>query len=163
MPLETSFLFLFPRSEDHVNRRYTDADYFRAMAETVGGGGVDVQHAHAQDGVMRTQLRMHLDPLTPLPGFARKIISGAISIEQTVIWNSGERRGQMVVTSSQIPYRAESRFRVEADGEHCRVVSEWTIHIRIPLVAGALERIAAKEVEMRLKAERDAADRLMPH
>ncbi|MGQ0696732.1 MAG: DUF2505 domain-containing protein [Panacagrimonas sp.] len=163
MPLQTSFRFLFPRSDLQVTRRYSDSDYFRAMAETIGGTSVDVLQAQARNGIMQTQLRMQLDPLMPLPGFARKFINGAIRIEQTVIWNSSERRGQMVVTSSQIPYRAESRFRVEADGEHCAVISDWTVHIRIPLVSAPLERIAAKEVEMRLQAERDAADRLMPH
>lgn len=163
MPLQTSFRFLFPRSDVEVIRRYADSEYFRAMAETIGGNGVDVLHAQTRDGVMQTKLRMHLDPLMPLPGFARKFINGAIRIEQTVIWNGGQRSGQMVVTSSQIPYRAESRFRVQADGVQCAVISDWTVHIRIPLVGAPLERIAAREVEMRLQAERDAADRLMPN
>lgn len=163
MPLQTSFRFLFPRSAVQVIRHYGDSDYFRAMAETIGGTGVNVLQAQAHEGVMQTQLRMQLDPLMPLPGFARKFINGAIRIEQSVVWNSGERSGQMVVTSSQIPYRAESSFRVEPDGAHCSVVSDWTIHIRVPLVGGPLERIAAKEIELRLQAERDAADRLMPH
>lgn len=163
MPLQTRFRFLFPRSDVHVSRCYADVDYFHAMAQAIGGTGVDVLQAQARDGIMQTHLRMQLDPLLPIPGFARKFINGAICIEQTVLWNSDERCGQMVVTSSQIPYRAESRFRVEPHGQDCAVVSDWTVHIRIPLLGTPLERIAAKEVELRLQAERDAADRLMPH
>ncbi len=162
MPTNSSYRIHFERTSELINQAYSDPGYFEQMAQAIGGVKVQVAEGHRQAQRMRTILRMNLDPLTPLPGFARKVINGAITITHTVEWNAADRSGSMEVVAAHLPYRATSRFRLEAAGtEATEVVSDWRMEVRMPLIGGALERIAAEEVHLRLQAERDACDQLM--
>lgn len=161
MPSHASFRFRFARPDHHINRAYSDPGYFECMAQTIGGVDVRVLERTAEEGRMRTVLGMHLDPITPLPGFARKIINGAISITQTVEWDAQARSGSMDVVAAHIPYRAVSHFHLDAADEATDVVSDWSVSFRIPLLATALERLAIEEIRLRLQAECKACSQLM--
>lgn len=162
MPSNSSYRFRFGRTGEQINQAYSNPNYFERMAQVIGGLKVQMIEGRVEAQRMRTVLRMNLDPITPLPGFARRIINGAISITQTVEWNAEDRSGSMEVVAAHIPYRASSRIRLEAAaGEATDVVSDWCLSFRLPLVGSALERIAADEVRLRLQAECNACDRLM--
>ncbi|MAY25421.1 MAG: hypothetical protein CMK02_03855 [Polycyclovorans sp.] len=162
MPSTSHYRFQFERSSEQINQAYSDPRYFERMAQAIGGLNVQVLEGRLDAQRMRTVMRMHLDPITPLPGFARKIINGAITITHTVEWNAADRSGSMEVIAAHIPYRATSRMRLESVADTTTdVVSDWTLSIRLPLVGSALERIADEEVRLRLQAECDACDQLM--
>lgn len=162
MPSTSSYRFRFERTGEQINLAYSDPGYFERMAQAIGGLKVEIMQGRLDAQRMRTVLRMNLDPITPLPGFARRIINGAISITQTVEWNAADRSGSMEVVAAHIPYRATSRIRLEAAaGEATDVVSDWCLSVRLPLVGSALERLAAEEVRLRLQAECKACDQLM--
>ena len=162
MPTNSSYRFRFERAGEQINRAYSDPGYFERMAQVIGGLKVQRLEGRLEAQRMRTVLRMHLDPITPLPGFARRVINGAISITQTVEWNAVDRSGSMEVVAAHIPYRATSRMRLEAAaGDATDVVSDWCMNFRLPLVGSALERIGAEEVRLRLQAECNACEQLM--
>lgn len=161
MPSNSSYRFRFERTAHQIDHAYSNPQYFERMAQIIGGVRVQMIEGRFEAPRMRAVLRMNLDPITPLPGFARKIINGAISINHTVEWNMADHSGSMEVVAAHIPYRATSRFYLEPAGDATVVVSDWTMSFRLPLVGGALERIAAEEVRLRLQAECDACDRLM--
>ncbi len=161
MSSNSSFRLRFEQPIDVVNDAYASPAYFERMANEIGGSNVEVVEQTVNERKMRTTLRMHLAPITPLPAFARKIISGAISITQTIEWNAESKTGSMQVTSAHLPYKAEARMRLEAAGAATDVVSDWTITIKIPLVSGALERLSEEETRLRLQAEASACGRLM--
>ena len=162
MPSTSHYRFRFERSGEQINHAYSDPGYFERMAQAIGGLNVQVLEGRLDAQRMRTVMRMHLDPITPLPGFARKIINGAITVTHTVEWNAADRSGSMEVVAAHIPYRATARMRLEAVSETTTdVVSEWTMSMRLPLVGSSLERIAGEETRLRLQAECDASDQLM--
>tara|TARA_R110000851_G_scaffold149023_2_gene289505 strand:+ start:1375 stop:1872 length:498 start_codon:yes stop_codon:yes gene_type:complete len=162
MPSTSHYRFRFERSGEQINQAYSDPGYFERMAQAIGGLNVQVLETRLDAQHMRTVMRMHLDPITPLPGFARKIINGAITVTHIVEWNAADRSGSMEVVAAHIPYRATARMRLEAVSETTTdVVSEWTMSMRLPLVGSSLERIAGEETRLRLQAECDASDQLM--
>ncbi|WP_420466465.1 DUF2505 domain-containing protein [Panacagrimonas sp.] len=162
MPSSSSYRFRFERTGEQINQAYSDPCYFERMAQVIGGLKVQVLEGRVEAQRMRAVLRMNLDPLTPLPGFARRVINGAISITHTVEWNAADGSGSMEVVAAHIPYRATSRIRLEAAaGEATDVVSDWCMEFRLPLIGSALERIAAEEIRLRLQAECKACDQLM--
>lgn len=161
MASNVGFRFRFAHPADRLKRAYSDPGYFERMAQEIGGVGVRVLESKAEQGRMRTVLGMHLDPITPLPGFARKIINGAINLTQTVEWDVLAGVGSMSVVAAHIPYRAVSRFYLDAAEEATDVVSDWTVSFRIPLLASAIERLAIEEIRLRLQAECNASPRLI--
>lgn len=89
-----------------------------------------------------------------LPAVARKIVGETTRAVVTEEWAGVTGATQQIVAPGK-PTRAEGEIRLVADGEQTRYVIDLEVSVKVPLVAGKLERIMAENILAGIEVEHE--------
>ncbi len=146
---------------DTVMKMYTDPAYHEQLQSALGSMNV-TQLDHSDDGDdFEITLGYSVKSEVPLPGFAKKILGETTDVEQTESWNRSSGRGRVAVRMKSLPGSLRCETSLEADGDSCRKVFDWTVEVKVPLVGGKIEKLIADDIARKDPIEAKAANALL--
>lgn len=141
----------------------TDEEFLRGYASS-GALSFDVD-VHCADGVTTTRVSRTL-PTAKMPAVARRFVGSTIEVVEIIAWSQvaaatwhGDAAVDIAVSGRDARFRG--RTSLEAAGTGARYSLTGEVVIKVPLVGGTVEKLAAdallKAVEAQLHAAADRA------
>ncbi|WP_028081425.1 DUF2505 domain-containing protein [Solimonas soli] len=152
----------FEKPAATVIRMFGDRRYFERKYELLGFKNVEVlEHRLAGDD-FSIRIRYTTAASVPLPDFARKFISGDITIVQEDRWNLARRVGRLEVDLRGLPVKVAADMKL---GEHGKGGAantlSWDVRCTIPLIGGKLEKLLVADIEAKADADLAASRRIL--
>jgi uncharacterized protein YndB with AHSA1/START domain len=146
---ELHYVGLFDGGPVLVFALLTDPEFLRAYAKEMGATRYE---ATTDAGPTSTDARLVWTvPTEGVPGFVKKLIGSEVEMEQIMRWPTREdaslseaRRAELsldVKASKQAQLRGE--VRLEPDGDRTRLLVQAQITVRVAIVGGKIEGMAA--------------------
>jgi len=125
-----------------------------AFREKVGAaqGVVSMEVTVTAQGAGFTLVCDQVQDTAGLPAIAKKIAGDTTRAVIREAW-ADPTTGTIEITAPGKPTRATGTLRLEADGSGARYVHELDIAVKVPLVAGKLERLMADNIDAGLTVE----------
>jgi len=148
----------YPASSDVVIKMFSDRNFHTRKLDLMGLK--DTQNywvlEHALDGA---EFRIRIKRKVPMqaPGIVKKFVP----VESTVIneerWNIKSKTGKVLVEPQGMPLEVSCVTTLRDQGGACIVAFDWTVHAKVPLVGGALEKFVISDLEKRAAEETEIA------
>lgn len=141
----------YPASPAVVIRMFTDRGFHTRKLEAMGLAKFEVVD-HAFDG---KDFRIKIDRRVPVaaPGGAKKLMGGETRVINEEFWNVGTQTGRVLVEPVGMPVEMSCETSIAADGSDSVVTFHWTIHAKIPVMGGTLEKFIVSDMEKRADEE----------
>jgi hypothetical protein len=150
----------YDRSVDEVFALVTDPDFLKRRAEAAGEKNVVVRVD--RDGARMT-IRIERDLERKLPGFMKKVFNPTNHLVDVQTWDTaGESKTSEWTVEVQGQKRVEIRGRLTiapAAGGGCDYTEAFTAVVRVPLIAGQVEKFVVSETEASIRQQIEFAGR----
>lgn len=80
-----------------------------------------------------------------LPDIAQKLLKDAFRLKRTDVSDFSAMTSSVDLTAN-LPLEAQCQRSVKGDAQHIEFQLVWTVKVKVPLIAGMLERHAEKEI-----------------
>lgn len=142
----------------------TSTDFVQHRATVLGDDGQVVSREPTAGGGLVLSVSRRLPQGAPSP--VQRFLPSDGRVRHTSEWSAagpaGERQGRWRVEGHGVPADVTGTMRLAADGEGCRHVVEGTATVRIPVVAGKVERVLVELMEKLAAREAELIGTLLP-
>ncbi len=152
----------YPASSDVVIRMFTDRKFHTRKLEAMG---LEDQKNYwvldcAKDG---PAFRIRIKRKVPMqaPAIVKKFIPAESTVVNEESWNAASKTGRVVVEPQGMPLEMSCTTQLRDQAGECLVSFDWTIHAKVPLLSGALEKFVVADMEKRAAEEAEIAIRLL--
>ncbi|MEN8720480.1 MAG: DUF2505 domain-containing protein [Oceanococcaceae bacterium] len=142
----------FPIPAERVMAMFTDRAYFERKYAELANSFTIQEHRHDEAEFFIKAL-IHYDFDAPVPGFAKKILPGELTVTQSDRWDVAQRKGVLEVSISGAPVTMRADMTLVETAQGCENRMRWTITCGVPLIGGKLEKLIRDDVQS--KAPRD--------
>lgn len=141
----------YPAPSEVVMRMFTDRGFHTRKLDEMGLKDYQVLD-HAFDG---TDFRIRIQRKVPMqaPALVKKFVSAESTVVNEERWNTRSRSGKVLVEPQGMPLEMHCITSLRDQGGECLVSFDWTIHAKVPLVGGALEKFVVSDLERRAAEE----------
>lgn len=130
-----------------------DTDFERRMnLEAMEASQYDVLE-HSVGGP-EWRMRTKMVPKDNMPGFIKKMVGDAFSMEESIVHKGGTDRASAQIQPSAMRDKVKLRYEVQVvpDGDAaCKRIVDFDIEVKIFAVGGQIEKYAAGEIERSLE------------
>lgn len=146
----------YPAPPESVYAMFTDPEFREKVAAEQGVVSVEVALT-PRDGAGPRLVVDQVQDTSELPAIARKIVGETTEARVVEDWD-GPAGARQEITAPGKPTRAEGSIRLVADGDATRFVVDLEITVKVPLIAGKLEKIMAENIVAGLAVEERVAN-----
>ncbi|WP_028007099.1 DUF2505 domain-containing protein [Solimonas flava] len=152
----------FDKPPETVIRMFGDRRYFERKYELLGFRDIEVLEHEAAGDRFRIRVRYTAGADIPLPDFARKFVSGDITIVQEDRWDLAKKTGRLEVDLRGLPVKVGADMALVGLGKGGAANTlSWDVRCSIPLVGGKLEKLLLADIEAKADADLAASRKIL--
>jgi hypothetical protein len=153
---------IFDKPPATVLRMFGDRRYFERKYELLGFKKVEVLEHELKGGKFRIRIRYAAGASVSLPDFAKRFVSGEVTIVQVDSWDLDKGVGRLEVELGGLPVKVAADMKVAAHGKGGAVNTlSWNVSCSIPLFGGKLEKLLVADIEAKADADLAASRRVL--
>lgn len=152
----------FDKPPETVIRMFGDRRYFERKYELLGFRDIEVLEREAAGDRFRIRIRYTAGADIPLPDFARKFLSGDITIVQEERWDLAKMTGRLDVDLRGVPIKVGADMTLDGHGKGGAAKTlNWDVRCSIPLVGGKLEKLLLADIGAKADADLAASRKIL--
>lgn len=140
-----------------------DRRYYERKYAALGYQAIDVLEHEASDDRFRIKVRFQAEPKLPLPGIARKFVSGLQTVVQEDRWDLSTSTGLLLIDLHGLPIKVSADMSLRDKPKGAVNLLNWDIRCAIPLIGAKLEAVMLAEVQARVDSDLEASHGLIVH
>ena len=139
----------YPASPDVLLRMFTDPDFHTRKLEAMGTPKYRVleQQTRGDDFSIRIERKIPVQ----VPGMKKAAAETTVTYEER--WNTRTGRGSVSVQTQGMPLEMNCAATVVGEGKDSVISYDWTVHSKVPLVGGKIEKMVVADMERRFEDE----------
>lgn len=130
-------------SVDEFKRLATDITLHETVCRRIPGENIQIVRSEKQGHIYTLERTYNLD--VHIPEIAKKLLKDAFRLKRKDISNL-DAMTSVVELAANLPLEARCERQVTGDHQHVSFELNWTVKVKVPLVAGMLERHAEGEI-----------------
>lgn len=143
----------FPKGSDSVIKMFTDKDYFLKKYEQVGATNIQLLDHELDGDHFSIEVRRDVPADVPVPAFAKKFMSGTMTVVQRDTWDAAAKTGQLQINLKGVPVSITCDMELVDEGEGCTLVLNFDARASIPLIGKKVERLVLDDIIEKIDAD----------
>lgn len=138
----------YPAPSKVVIKMFTDKEFHTRKLDQMGLKYRVLAHSDAgKDFSIKIERKVPIQ----MPGIGKS--AGETTIVNEERWNAGNKTGAVVVEAQGMPLEVSCITEIADEGKECVVTYQWSVHSKLPLVGGTLEKFVVADMEKRAADE----------
>jgi hypothetical protein len=130
-------------SLDEFKRLAADISLHENVCRRIPGENIQILRSEKQGSIYTLERTYNLD--VNIPDIAKKLLKDAFRLKRKDV-SDLDAMTSVVELGANLPLEARCERQVTGDDQHVSFELNWTVKVKVPLVAGMLERHAEGEI-----------------
>lgn len=153
-------VYHYTKNADAVFRMFTDKTYFeRKYAGSTSSFEV-LDHA-LDDKTFRIRVRRTMPADIPVPGFAKKLLPGEMTVEQEDVWDLQARTGRITIEIDGAPVQASAQMKLVDGDKGGENHVHWTVQCSVPLIGNKVAKFVASDIQAKSPADVQLSNQIL--